>query len=73
MTTATARQGDPGRPAVTTERRDLPTTRMTTPTGWYDPDGAGWESEATLRFESFRAAPGRAGLDGDDAADEADL
>ena len=29
----------------------------TSPTGWYDPDGAAWEAESPASVEAFRSSP----------------
>jgi hypothetical protein len=60
MTTATSpspksiRTVSPAKPRVSGL-----TIRTTAPSGWYDPDGAGWESETATLYESPRATKGR--------------
>jgi hypothetical protein len=60
MTTAASTRQDQ-RPSATTTDRARDSERHRGPiTGWYDPDGAGWESdvaEAFEAYESVRAMP----------------
>jgi hypothetical protein len=60
MTTATSPSPESIRSASATKAGvSHVTIRGTASFGWYDPDGAGWESDTTTLFEAPRATPAR--------------
>ncbi len=73
MTTATQRPADRRRSGSPTDVADAFTALATTGnSGWYDPDGAAWESETVATFEARRATPVRPAISVEGAGEDRD-
>lgn len=59
MTTAAPRPTERARTGSAPDLVDALSKRTTGGSGWYDPDGAAWESEAMESFEAPRVTPVR--------------